>query len=176
MFCLVFGRLVDFHDYFVLVYLEMMPEAVGLSLGLGLVLFLGLLQAQGVLAVDRLLDGKVVATFAELVAAVDTFAGEVDVEDLLAEALFILFNDHTDLVLGHFLLKFFHCVRVFKQVPLNAGRNMLLVFQFQGLVLDHFLFEVVEGGFGIEEAGFEGDADISAIVVEDAVEEAATLV
>ena len=44
------------------------------------------------------------------------------------------------------------------------------------LILDHFLFEVVEGGFRIKETGFERNADISAIVIEDAIEESAVLV
>jgi hypothetical protein len=42
--------------------------------------------------------------------------------------------------------------------------------------LDHFLFEIVEGGFRVKEAGFEGDAEISAIVIEDTVEKAAALI
>lgn len=53
---------------------------------------------------------------------------------------------------------------------------MIVGLLFQGLVLLHFLFEIGEGRLEIKKAGFEGDADISALVVEDAVEKAAALV
>ena len=43
-------------------------------------------------------------------------------------------------------------------------------------MLDELFFEVVEGGLGVEEGGFEGDADVAALFVENAVEKAAAFV
>ncbi len=132
--------------------LEMMSEAIGLSLRL--VLVLRLFEFLGGFAINEFLDGEVVAAFVELAAVVDAFVFEVDVEDVLTDALFVLVKDHTDLVIGHCLFDLFHRVRVYAQVPLDADLHVLPVLQFQGLVLHHFLFEVVEGGFRVEEAGF----------------------
>ena len=97
----------------------MMSEAIGLSLRL--VLVLGLFEFLRGFAVDEFLDGQVVAAFAELAAVVDAFVLEVDVEDVLTDALFVLVKDHTDLVPGHCLLKPFHRVGFSGQVPLDTN-------------------------------------------------------
>ena len=48
--------------------------------------------------------------------------------------------------------------------------------EFQGLVEFHFLFQVIQGRFAIEEAGFQGDTYVITVFVQDPVEEAAVLV
>jgi len=70
--------------------LEVMSEAIGLVLGL--------FEFLCGFAVDDLLDGEVVAAFAELIAAVDAFILHIDVGNVPAESLFVLLQGHADLV------------------------------------------------------------------------------
>jgi len=62
------------------------------------------------------------------------------------------------------------------ELPLDDRLDLQLVNLFQALVLGELFFEVVEGGFGVEEGCFEGYADIAALLVENPIEQPAAVV
>jgi hypothetical protein len=143
------------------------------ALHLGKALFTG---EADLLAPEEFLDCLSIAGRMRLVAGYDHLVSKIYVSELFYCARPVLPENEIDVLPVEMLSNLFHIIRVARQTPPGINLGMLLEIAFNGQVLHELLFKVVEGRFAVKETGFEGPADIMAVLVERAIEQAAVLV